>query len=141
MQRNNLGEQLDNKIDADPELNYNILIKHIFQGVHKCLPQKSVKFNKHKHKKSKWITNEIVRSIVFRDKFYAKLKRNSLNSKEKNKLKSISKTCSALLSKRIREAKKIHYHSCFNKRRYDVKKQWSTIKYKYLTKIINFQIF
>ena len=128
LQRNNLSEQLDKKIDADPELNYNTLIKHICQSVHKCLPQKSVKFNKHKHKKSKWITNEIVRSIASRDRLYAKLKRNSLNSKEKNKLKSNLKTCNALRSKRIREAKKIHYHSCFNKCRHDIKKQRSTIK-------------
>ena len=59
LQRNNISEQLDKKIDADPELNYNTLIKHICQSVHECLPQKSVKFNKHKHKKSKWITNEL----------------------------------------------------------------------------------
>ena len=89
LQRNNLSEQLDNKIDADPELNNNTLIKHICQSVHKCLPQKSVKFNKHKHKK--WITNEIVRSIASRDRLYAKLKSNSLNSQEK-KLKINLKT-------------------------------------------------
>ena len=147
LQRNNLSEQLDNKIDADPELNYNTLIKHIHvcQSVQKCLPRQSVKFNKHKHKKSKskWITNEIVRSIASRDRLYAKLKSNSLNSKEKNKLKSNLKTCNALLSKRIREAKKIHYHSCFNKCRHNIKKQWSTIKDILIsqTKIINFQIF
>ena len=50
--------------------------RHICQSVHKCLPQKFVKFNKHKHKKSKWITNEIVRSMASRDRLYAKLKRN-----------------------------------------------------------------
>ena len=36
----------------------------------KHLPKKLIKYNKKKHKKSKWITNGILRSITTKDKLY-----------------------------------------------------------------------
>ena len=37
---------------------------------------KFVKFNKYKHKKSKWITYGILKSIRFRDNLYKKIENN-----------------------------------------------------------------
>ena len=122
-----LFTSLDTNANADPELNYNLFIKAISQKINKCLPIKTVKFNKHKHKKSKWITNGIVRSIAFRDKLYAKLKRSPLNSKEHTNLRGNLLRYNTLLNKCIRDAKKEYYHSCFKNSKNDIKKQWSTI--------------
>ena len=57
---------------------------------------------------------QIVRTIASRDRLYAKLKRNTLNSKEKNKLKSNLKTCNALLSKLSEAKKSITIHVSIN---------------------------
>ncbi len=38
------------------------------------MPSKTIKFNKRKHKKSKWITFGIIKSISYRDDMYKKLK-------------------------------------------------------------------
>ncbi len=34
------------------------------------MPSKLVKFSKYKHKKSKWVTFEIIKSIEYRDNLY-----------------------------------------------------------------------
>ena len=75
----------------------------------KHMPYKTVKFNKYKHKKSTWITLAILKSIRYRDKL-------------RNKLKLM-----AVLKKCIRAAKQMHYKSCFNKFKHNIRKTWDTI--------------
>ena len=58
----------------------------------KCMPTKKVKINKHKHKKSKWITQGIIRSITFRDKLYLKMKLSPKDSAEYSVIKINLKT-------------------------------------------------
>ena len=41
---------------TDPNINYEILENHVTRLKNKHLPLKTVKFNKHKHKGSKWIS-------------------------------------------------------------------------------------
>ncbi len=41
------------------------------------MPSKTIKFNKRKHKKSKWITFGIIKSISYGDDMYKKLKMTS----------------------------------------------------------------
>ena len=71
----NIHEELDNsnildKLNhsaTDPNDNFNTL-SHIFTTVkNKHIPIKLVKFNKYKHKKSKWISEGILRSIRYQD--------------------------------------------------------------------------
>ncbi len=44
--------QLDNSPTANPSDNYNILHNIIENAVNKHLPSKTVKYNKHKHRKN-----------------------------------------------------------------------------------------
>ena len=54
-------DQLNNHKDANPNDNYDIL-HNMLSGIGaKCMAKKKVKINKHKHKKSKWITRGIIR--------------------------------------------------------------------------------
>ena len=48
--------KLDTCISADINANYDILHNAIKQAKNKHMPCKLIKFNKYKHKKSKWIT-------------------------------------------------------------------------------------
>ncbi len=46
------------------------------------MPSKTIKFNKRKHKKSKWITFGIIKSISYRDDMYKKLKMTDPESEQ-----------------------------------------------------------
>ena len=59
---------------ADPNSNYNILEETIRKCKDKHMPVKTVKYNKHRHKKNSWITFGTIKSITSRDKLYTKLK-------------------------------------------------------------------
>ena len=86
---------------------------------------KVVKFNKHKHKKCKWMTNTLLTEIKNRDELYRSLnftkpetynytvKEAELKIKEVRKLK--------------RETKAEYYNLEFNKSKNDIKKTWETI--------------
>ena len=101
----NMYELLDTTLTADPTKNLNILNNVISQAKNKHLPYRRVKFNKHKHKNSKWITKGIVRSISYRDKLYLKLKRTPVDSERHNILKYNLKTYQSILKRLIRDAK------------------------------------
>ena len=66
---------------ANPNENYNRLEDEIINLIKIHLPTKIVKYNKHKHTKSQWITSGIVKSISFRDNLYKKLKQTPQDSK------------------------------------------------------------
>ena len=58
-------EQLN---DNNPQDNYDRFITLINDAKEKHLPKKTVKFNKGKHNKSKWMTYGILKSINTKDK-------------------------------------------------------------------------
>ena len=68
-----MTSKLTSNLRANPNENYNVLTT-ISKEMEKSMPTKLVKFNKKKHKKSKWITQGILNSITYRDKMYNKLK-------------------------------------------------------------------
>ena len=69
-------------IDADPNRNYDILEHTIMSAINEHLPNKTVKFNKHKHKNSNWITKGIIKSIKYRDTLYRTLKKTNPYSQQ-----------------------------------------------------------
>ena len=70
----NTYDKLNKDKDANPNNNYNLLDEIITTAMDKFLPVKIIKYNKHKHKKSRWITQGIIRSIQFRDRLYSRIK-------------------------------------------------------------------
>ena len=114
--------------NCDPNENYNLLARCIKNSIDKCMPCKWVKFNKHKHKKSNWITQGIIRSISFRDRLYQRLRSTSSDSPLYNTLKTNLKTYNKILKQSIRRAKANYYNSCFLRYKQDMKNTWSTIK-------------
>ena len=61
---------------GDPNQNYNIISDKLQEKYEKQLPAKKVKYNKHIHKNTKWITAGIMRWIKFRDNLKHRLKTN-----------------------------------------------------------------
>ena len=90
-------------------------------AMNKCMPTKTIKLNKHKHKKTLWITRGIVKSIKYGYQLYQKL------SVEHQIIALNLKTYNKILKNIIRLAKMNYYTSCFEKCKHDIKKTWKTI--------------
>jgi len=119
--------KLDNVLSNDVNESYDK-----FHDVLKCLvnkhfPVKYTKFNKYKHKRSKWISNGIMKSIAYRDKLYKKVKAVPLENIEYMRLKTALKTYNRILKNSIRVAKKIYFENLFKKFKSDIKNTWATI--------------
>ena len=66
---------LNANLATDPNTHYDKFEKKIITKTYdKLFPEKHVKFNKYKHKRSNWITSCILKSIEFRYKLYKRLK-------------------------------------------------------------------
>ena len=112
---------LDTQLLTDPTDNLTTLNILISQAKDKHLPIKLVKFNKHKHKKSNWISTGIIRSITYRDKLYMRLKQIPIDSEMYTHLKTNLKTYQAILKRLIRNAKKVYFQKKFDKYKGDIK--------------------
>ncbi|KAK2174093.1 hypothetical protein NP493_829g00031 [Ridgeia piscesae] len=70
----NIYDKLNKNPTADSNCNYDIIYKEITRAKTIDMPNKLVKFNRYKHKKSTWITHGLLTSIRYRDKMYKQLK-------------------------------------------------------------------
>ncbi len=85
------------------------------------MPRKTVKFNKRKHKKSKWITFGIIKSIYYRDDLYKKLKMTHAEDPQYIALKTNLDVYNNILNKSIQLQRKLYYEACFEKYKHDYK--------------------
>ena len=76
----NIYDQLLKLIDSSPHENRDIFVKLIQEAKNTHFPKKTVKFNKMKQKKSKWMTYGILNSINKKDKLYKLLLKTDVNS-------------------------------------------------------------
>ena len=91
------------------------------------MPNKYIKYNKYRHKKSEWITEGIIRSIKYRDKLYKSLKLLHPDSADYETIKHNLQVYNAILNKSIRRAKKFYYSSQLNLAKKDPKKTWDVL--------------
>ena len=87
-----------------------------------CFPERRVKFNAKKHKKSPWITNGILKSINNRNKLYKKLKQSRIDYVDYITKKTEFNKYRNTLSKTITNAKRVYYKQMFDRYKYDMKK-------------------
>lgn len=120
--------KLNKHIDCNPNYNYSIIEGVIKESIVKHFPTKTVKYNKHRHKKNKWITKGIIKSIAYRDRLYMKLKQAKPDSNEYQTLKVNLSTYNKMLKHNIQLAKRKYYFSCFEKYKYDIKNTWCAIR-------------
>jgi hypothetical protein len=89
-------------------------------------PLKREKFKKYKHKKTKWITPQILEKIRHRDIMYKKL----MNAKKREDFSKLSQDLAEenkTLKSLIRKAKRDYYQTEFDKNKNNIKKTWDTI--------------
>ena len=121
-------DMLNTDVRDNPNNNYSILERNISLYVTKHFTHKNIRYHKHKHKKSSWITPGIIHSIGFRDKMYRRLKQTPSNSIEFITLKINLRTYNRILKRSINIAKQTYYKSVFENCKHDIKGTWSAIK-------------
>ena len=122
-----LHKNLDTSQTANPNASYNVIMNVIETARKKHMTGKFVKFNKYKHKKSKWITYGILKSIRFRDNLYKKLKLTNPLLREYEILYINLQTYNKILKRSIRVAKQLFLESTFNRYKFDIRNTWKTI--------------
>ena len=122
-----ISKIMNKDLSSDPTLNYAIPHDHITKMKNKHLPFKFEKFHKHKHKKNKWISFGMLRSIKTRDVMYLKFKRCNKQSVEYNTLKNNLNVFNCILKRTIREAKIQYHDKIFSQHKNDIKKTWQTL--------------
>ena len=125
----NIYDKLEQAIDSDPQKNYDCFIALLNGAKNKHLPKKRVRFNKNKHKKSKWMTNGILKSIKEKDKLYKKLVKANIDDEiAYANLKAEFTNYKKILRRSINEAKHLYYTRTFALYKNDIKQTWSVIK-------------
>ena len=127
MKTNDVSGRLNNDLTEDPNTNYGILHEHMKAAKAIYFPLKYVKFHKHRHKKNKWITSGILRSIKFRDKMYVQFKGCPPNSSQHFALKNNLSVFNSILKRTIREAKIKYFGNLFHQYKNDIKMTRKTI--------------
>ncbi len=79
------------------------------------MPCKLVKFDKYRHKKTKWITSGIIKSIQYGDNLYKKLKMTHHGSTQFAIYKVNLDTYNNILKRIIRLAKQNYYLTIFTR--------------------------
>jgi hypothetical protein len=121
-------QKIDQNISKSPLETYDNSFAKIMDNLtEKHFPLLKKKYRKYTHKKSNWMTNQILQKIKARDKLYKK----QMKTKDKEKFNSITKELQLKnkeLKLTIRDQKNKYYHEQFCKNKNDVRKKWETIK-------------
>ena len=132
IRRDLISENISLKIcptqENNPNLMYDIFENCITKIKQKHMPCISVKFKKHKHKLSNWISYGILHSIKFRDRLYKQLKSTQVDTPEYLSLKINLQNYNKVLKQSIRAAKQAHYYDIFNEHGNNIQKTWTSIK-------------
>ena len=124
----NITDSLNNNVNANPSKNYDTFIKLLQDAKDKHLPVRKIKFNKYKHKKNKWITRGILKSIKTKNKLYKVLRQTDTEDVEAfESIKIRFNRFHNILRQSIKEAKRIYFVRTFERFKYDIKQTWSTI--------------
>ena len=122
LMNSDITSQLNPDPYCDPNINYDILHKHLTELKDKHLPYRLVKFNKYKHKGNKWITNGVLKSLKYKDRLYKQLRSTDKSSNLYSELKQKFGLYNSLLKKLIRECRISYYHQQFQDNKSDIKK-------------------
>ena len=64
------NNKLDSSLNGNPNVNYKILAEQLQYAKSKHIPKTIRRFNKLKHKREKWMTNELLMQIVGKNQMY-----------------------------------------------------------------------
>ena len=122
-----LNHKLNHELSADPNLNYEILAKVLQSAKTKHIPKVTKKFNKRKHKREKWMTDELLKLVVRKNELYVEWKTTAVDDPLFEQRKRNFRTYDNMIKYYIRNAKKTYFHNTFAMYKHDMKKTWAVI--------------
>ena len=123
--RINLVANTDNTFDESD--NYKGLVKSIGDAQKKQIDSKRFKYNKYKHKKCKWITFGLLKSIEFRDNLYRELKKTPIDRDNYRNKKINLRTYNLIINHSKTYLKKRYYAEKFHQFKNNIKLTWRLI--------------
>ena len=124
----NFSSLLNHNVNIDPSSNLEILNSVLINAKNKHLAQKTVKFNRHKHKMNPWMSFGILKSIKYRDSLYKHFHQLNPDSEEYSIMDTNLKTYNRILNRSIRNAKFSYYNNLLTAYKNDSKKTWETLR-------------
>ena len=119
--------KLDPSLNADPNSNYEILSKILCDAKNNHIPRRSKKLNKRKDKIEAWITDEILATVVQKNKMYVKWKSTPITHVDYLAIKQNFKTYDKIVRRSIEVEKKRYFERRFETYKNNMKKTWITI--------------
>ena len=123
----NIFDRLNKNLTNNPNENYNILEEEISNSLEIHMNKKTVKFNRRKHKRDPWITFGILHSINRKNSLYKKLKKTNNESDVYEVRKQQFNQFKNTLRRTINHAKKLYFHTQFEKHEGNGTKTWRTV--------------
>ena len=121
-----LLSQLDLNVNANPNVNYNLLSSVLEQAKIRHIPKKIQRFNRRKHCIEPWMNKELLTLINKKNDKYRDWK--STNNDIEYETKKINfKTFERIAKENIKEAKRDYYFKTFTAHKNDLRKTWRTI--------------
>ena len=121
-----LLSQLDLNVNANPNVNYNLLSSVLEQAKIRHIPKKIQRFNRRKHCIEPWMNKELLTLINKKNDKYRDWK--STNNDIEYETKKINfKTFERIVKENIKEAKRDYYFKTFTAHKNDLRKTWRTI--------------
>ena len=93
----------------------------------KQIASKRFKYNKYRHKKCKWITFGLLKSIEFRDNLYRELKKTLIHSVDYMNKKFNLRTYNRIINRSKTYLKKRYHADKFHKNKNNIKVTWHLI--------------
>ena len=120
----NLGmhNKLDTNINRNPNYNYEIIATLLQNAKNRHIPKRVTKFNKSRHKKQKWMTDELLAKIVIKNEMYVVWKTTPVTDVNYERSKLQFKGYEKLVLKEIETAKREYFGRVFAAYRSDMKK-------------------
>ena len=116
-------DKLDKEQNIDHNNNYELFAQLIKYAREKHIPRVKVRYQKKKHKRSKWLTNGIFNSINTKDRLYKILMQTDTDDVELfHRRKEELKLNRTNLRKSIRNAKRTYFKYIFIQNKNDIKK-------------------
>ena len=99
-------DKLQKDLSTDPNDKYKILSEFLDKAKNTHLPRKHKTFNKQKHRKESWMTNELLTKVVKKNELYVEWKTTAVNDRNHEMIKLRFKNHEKEVLKDITNAKK-----------------------------------
>ena len=123
----NIFDRLNKNLTNNRNENYNILEEEISNSLEIHMNKKTVKSNRRKHKRDPWINFGILHSINRKNSLYKKLKKTNSESDVYEVRKQQFNQFKNTLRRTINHAKKLYFHTQFEKHEGNGTKTWRTV--------------